>query len=62
MQYCKLPQHVYAGRYFTATDISKVVVERLLRAVKSTSPGSDGLPCWSFQSRSVELAEIVSRI
>jgi hypothetical protein len=62
MQYSKLPQHVYAGRYFTATDISKVVVERLLRAVKSTSPGTDGLPCWFFQSCSVELAEIVCHV
>jgi hypothetical protein len=45
-----------------ATDISKVVVERLLCAVKSTSPGIDGLPCWIFQSCSVGLAEIVCHI
>jgi hypothetical protein len=62
MQYSKLPQHVYAGHYLTATDISKVAVERLLRAVKSTSPSTDGLPCWFFQSCLVELVETVCHI
>jgi hypothetical protein len=34
----------------------------MLRSVRSTSPGTDGLPCWFFQSCSVELADIVCHI
>jgi hypothetical protein len=62
MEFSKLPQHVHVGQYLTATDISSVTVERLLRSIKSTSPGTDGLPSWFFNSCSVELADIVCHI
>ena len=61
-KFCKLPDCVYAGPYVSAADITPLCVERLLRSVKSTSPGTDDLPCWFFQTCSVELAEIVCHI
>jgi hypothetical protein len=43
MEFSKFPQHVHAGQYLTAADISSANVERFLRSQKSTSPGTDGL-------------------
>jgi hypothetical protein len=62
MEFSKFPQHVHAGQYLTAADISSANVERFLRSQKSTSPGTDGLPSWFFNSCSVELADIVCHI
>ena len=61
-EFTKLPQHVYSGQYLTATELSPFTVERLLRTLKSTSPGTDGLPSWFFQLCSFELADIVCHI
>jgi hypothetical protein len=62
VKFSKLPDCVYAGPYTSVADITSLSVERLLRSVKSTSPGTDGLPCWFFQKCSVELADIVCHI
>jgi hypothetical protein len=61
-KFSQLPDCVYAGSYSSAADITPFSVERLLRSVKSTSPGTDCLPCWFFQTCSVELADIVCHI
>jgi len=37
-------------------------VEQLLRTVKSTAAGCDGLPAWLFKNCSVELSSIVAHI
>jgi hypothetical protein len=42
--------------------INDYEVEPLLRYVKNTSPGVDGLPAWLFRQCSFELATIVARI
>ena len=42
--------------------ITCVEVERLLRSVKLTAAGCDGIPAWLLRSCSVELAEIIARV
>jgi hypothetical protein len=44
------------------SEISPFEIEHMLRTLKSTSPGMDGLPSWLFRGCSVELAEIVACI
>jgi hypothetical protein len=61
-EFIKFPQQVYSGQYFTAPEFSPPTVERLLRTLKSTSPGTDGLPSWFFQLCSFEIADIVCHI
>jgi hypothetical protein len=43
-------------------EFSEIFVERQLRLLKKTSPGSDGLPTWLLKGCSYELAHIVSYI
>ena len=62
VRFSSLPDHVHAGQYLTHAEVSSFSVERMLRAVRSTSPGIDDLPCWFFQLCSVELADIVCHI
>jgi hypothetical protein len=61
-EFIKFPQQVYSGQYLTAPEFSPPTVERLLRTLKSTSPGTDGLPSWFFQLCSFEIADIVCHI
>jgi hypothetical protein len=49
VKFSKLLDCVNAGSYISPTDITPFSVERLLCNVKSTSPGTDGKPCWFFQ-------------
>jgi len=44
------------------SSLSPFEVERMLRTIKSTSPGNDNLPSWLFRSCSVELADIIAHL
>ena len=52
----------------TSTDLissgtlDHIMVELMLRKVKSTSPGLDNIPSWIFQKCSYELAEVICHI
>ena len=43
-------------------EISEYQIEKILRCVKRTSTGWDGLPLWLFKKCSVELASVVTHL
>jgi len=43
-------------------EVSEYQIERILRHVKSTSSGWDGLPSWLFKKCSVEIPSVVTHL
>ena len=55
---------VYCGElsYIEKANFSELYIESILRRLKSTSSGWDGLPSWLFRKCSVELASVVAHL